>query len=148
MDVASSDVVGARGASHTVLGPSGLAYRIQGEGVPEPIAAAGDPAQGQEIVYGREAACPLCHQLPARQAAQVPPAGGDIGPPLAGVGARLSVAQLRLRMIDSRAVNPETVMPAYFRTDGLVRVASAYAGRPVLQAEQIEHVVAFLATLK
>ena len=73
---------------------------------------------------------------------------GDIAPPLSGVGARLSEGQLRLRIVDSSRLNPETVMPSYYKVDGLVRVASAWRGKPVLTAQQIEDVVAYLKTLK
>jgi sulfur-oxidizing protein SoxX len=39
-------------------------------------------------------------------------------------------------------------MPAYFRTEGLTRVAPALRGKSILSAAQIEDVIAFLATLK
>ena len=73
---------------------------------------------------------------------------GNIAPTLAGVGARLSPAQLRLRVADSTRVNPESLMPAYYRTEGLNQVAAAFRGKPLLSAQQVEDVVAWLATLK
>ncbi len=73
---------------------------------------------------------------------------GDIAPPLAGVGERLTPAQLRLRVVDSSRVNPATPMPAYYRTQGLAQVARAYRDKPILSAQQVEDVVAWLATLK
>lgn len=72
---------------------------------------------------------------------------GSLAPGLAGVGKRLSVGQLRLRIVDASRVNPNTIMPPYYRNEGLNRVAPAYAGKPTLSAEQIEDVVAFLASL-
>lgn len=118
-------------------------HTIQGDGIPAPLARAGDAARGRALVLDREqSACVLCHTVPGAQA------GGDIGPPLAGVGARLSAAQLRLRLVDSTKVNPDTPMPAYHRIEGLAQVAAAYRGKPILTAEQIEDVVAYLATLK
>lgn len=105
----------------------------------------GDPANGRRIVLDRAvSACLLCHTGPF----PAPHLHGSIGPPLDGVGDRLSPGQIRLRLVDSRRVNPDTVMPAYFVTDGLTRVGAAWRGRPVLSAEQIEDVVAFLATLR
>ena len=86
----------------------------------------------------------LCHAVPY-------PAirfAGNVGPSLAGVGARLTAAQLRLRVADNLRVNPDSVMPSYFKTEGLDRVAAAYAGKPVLTATEVEDVVAFLATLR
>ena len=104
----------------------------------------GDPARGRAIVANRQVGlCLLCHSGPfPEQRFQ-----GDLAPALNGAGRRLSEGQLRLRMVDSARVNAATIMPAYYRTDGLTRVAPALQGRPVLSAEQIEDVVAFLKTL-
>jgi L-cysteine S-thiosulfotransferase len=88
--------------------------------------------------------CLLCHNGPFPEERFQ----GDLAPDLTGVGARLSPGQIRLRIVDPGRVNPQTIMPAYFRTDGLTRVAPAFRGKPVLTAEEIEHVVAFLVTLK
>lgn len=73
---------------------------------------------------------------------------GDIAPSLSGVGARLSDGQLRLRIVDQSRLNPDTVMPSYYKVEGLVRVAPAYRGKPILTVQQIEDVVAYLKTLK
>ena len=73
---------------------------------------------------------------------------GNVGPPLAGVGARLDAAQLRLRITDNLRVNPQTIMPSYYKAEGLDRVASAYRGKPILTAQQVEDVVAYLGTLR
>lgn len=105
----------------------------------------GDPARGRAVVVNRQLGhCLLCHALPiAEERFQ-----GDLGPDLAGVADRLSVGQIRLRVVDATRLNPRSVMPPYHRTDGLLRVAAEYRGRPVLTAEQVEDVVAFLATLR
>jgi sulfur-oxidizing protein SoxX len=71
-----------------------------------------------------------------------------MAPDLKGAGSRWSEGQLRLRIVDAARLNPETIMPPYYRTQGLNRVAPALRGKPVLGAEQIEDVVAFLATLR
>jgi len=88
--------------------------------------------------------CLLCHSGPFPEERFQ----GDLAPDLAGVGARLSAGQIRLRIVDASRVNPNTIMPAYFRTENLQRVAPAYRGKTVLTAGQIEDVVAFLVTLK
>ena len=107
--------------------------------------AAGDPARGRAIMANRQTGmCLLCHRGPIPEERFQ----GTIGPDLAGVGARLSAAQLRLRVVDMRRVNPASIMPAYHRADGLSRVAPAFAGKPILDAQQVEDVVAFLATLR
>jgi L-cysteine S-thiosulfotransferase len=124
-------VAGSAGASDTI--PSFL------------TGAAGDPALGRKIVLDRQLGlCLLCHSGPFPEERFQ----GDLAPDLTGVGARLSAGQIRLRIVDPGRVNPQTIMPAYFRTEGLTRVAPAFRGKPVLSAEEIEHVVAFLVTLK
>jgi L-cysteine S-thiosulfotransferase len=107
--------------------------------------ARGDPARGRAIVANRQVGlCLLCHSGPFPEERFQ----GDLAPDLRGAGRRLSEGQLRLRIVDSGRVNPASIMPAYHRTEGLVRVAPSYRGRPVLSAEQIEDVVAFLVTLR
>ena len=73
---------------------------------------------------------------------------GNLAPSLEGVGARLSEGQLRLRIVDSSKANPQTIMPSYYRTAGLTRVAPASSGKPILDPQQVEDVVAFLVTLR
>jgi len=73
---------------------------------------------------------------------------GNLAPPLVGVGARLGEGQLRLRIVDSIRLNPQTIMPSYYRVDGLNRVAAAWRGKPVLTAQQVEDTVAYLLTLR
>jgi sulfur-oxidizing protein SoxX len=125
--------------------PALLPYRIEGDAIPALLGpASGDPLRGRELISGRDANCLLCHAVTETGLRFM----GDIAPPLSGVGARLSEGQLRLRIVDSSRLNPETVMPSYYKVDGLVRVASAWRGKPVLTAQQIEDVVAYLKTLK
>jgi sulfur-oxidizing protein SoxX len=105
----------------------------------------GDPVRGRQIVENRQlGACLLCHSGPFPS----PHLQGTIGPSLEGVGSRLSAAQIRLRLVDARTLNPETVMPPYYVVDGLTRTADEWQGRPALSAQQIEDVVAFLVTLR
>jgi sulfur-oxidizing protein SoxX len=116
------------------------------DGIPEPLTGArGDHARGRAIVVNRQVGlCLLCHSGPFPEERFQ----GNLGPDLGGVGRRLSEAQLRLRIVDPGRINPATIMPAYHRTEGLVRVAPAHRGKPILSAEQIEDVVAFLTTLR
>ncbi len=120
-----------------------------GDGIAVPLGGlVGDAARGRSIVASRQLGlCVLCHQIPGELG--IPAAfQGNIAPSIAGAGSRWSPAQLRLRMVDSRKLDPHSIMPAYLRTDGLVRVGSAWQGQPLLDAQQIEDVVAFLVTLK
>jgi sulfur-oxidizing protein SoxX len=121
-------------------------YSVVEDGIPAPLdAAPGDAARGRAIVADRQKGlCLLCHAGPfPEQRFQ-----GSLAPDLAGAGARWTPAQLRLRMADSTRLNPDTIMPAYHRVDGLTRVAPAQRGKPILSAGEIEDVVAFLATLR
>ena len=105
----------------------------------------GDAERGRKIVLDRHVGlCLLCHSGPFPEERFQ----GDLAPNLSGVGARLSAGQIRARIVDASRVNPNTIMPPYFRTENLQRVAPAYRGKTVLSAEQIEDVVAFLITLK
>jgi L-cysteine S-thiosulfotransferase len=107
--------------------------------------AKGDPARGRAIVVNRQVGlCLLCHSGPFPEERFQ----GNLAPDLKGTGSRFSEAQLRLKIVDPARVNPATIMPGYHRTEGMVRVAPAYRGKPVLSPEQIEDVVAFLVTLR
>jgi L-cysteine S-thiosulfotransferase len=121
-------------------------YAIVGDAIPEPLTGApGDPARGRAIVADRtRGLCLLCHAAPVPEERFQ----GNLGPDLAGIGTRRDPAQLRLRLVDGRALNPATIMPSYYDLAGLTRVGRAWQGRPVLSAGEIEDVVAFLATLR
>jgi sulfur-oxidizing protein SoxX len=73
---------------------------------------------------------------------------GTVGPPLDGIGSRSTAGELRLRLVDPKAINPETVMPAYYKVEGLYRVLERYRDQPMLTAQEIEDIVAYLLTLK
>lgn len=105
----------------------------------------GDAARGRAIVASRSTGlCLLCHSGPiAEERFQ-----GDLAPSLAGAGSRWSEGQLRLRIVDGTRLNADTIMPAYYRTGGLQRVARSFDGKTILSAEQVEDVVAYLVTLK
>ena len=106
--------------------------------------APGDAARGRAIVIDRQVGlCLLCHSGPFPEERFQ----GNLAPELSGVGRRFTAGQLRLRIVDGSRINPSTIMPPYYRIEGLERVARAYRGRPILTAEQVEDVVAFLMTL-
>jgi len=132
----------AAGAAETGLVP----YQTVGDAVPQSLTGRpGDPARGRGIVLSRHTGlCLLCHSGPFPEERLQ----GTLAPSLAGAGSRNSIGQLRMRIIDAGKLNASTIMPPYYKTEGITRVAGAYAGKPILTAEQIEDVVAFLATLK
>ena len=111
----------------------------QGEGRGE-----GAVERGKQIVLGRDSNCLLCHVVPDAGGRAM----GNLGPSLAGTGARHTPEELRLRIVDSLRLNPESIMPSYHRVDGLERVGDEWRGKPVLSAQQVEDVVAYLRTLR
>jgi sulfur-oxidizing protein SoxX len=125
---------------------SAQAYEVVGDGIPQPLTATpGDATRGRTIVASRQTGlCLLCHSAPIPEERFQ----GNLATDLAGAGSRWTEAQLRLRLVDARRLNPDSPMPAYYRVDGLQRVAEAWQGRTVLSAQQIEDVVAWLRTLR
>ena len=120
-------------------------FEVIADGIPEAIdGARGDASRGRALILGHDNAnCLVCHAVPD-------PAvrfSGNLGPPLGGIARTLSVAQLRLRVVDNMRVHPTTIMPSYYRIEGFDRVAGAYRGKPILDARQVEDIVAYLATL-
>ena len=122
-----------------------LPYRVDGDAIAQPLAAvAADAGKGRQLFIAREAGhCVLCHRVAGLDV----PFQGDLGPALTGIGARLSPGQIRLRVLDASRLNPDTVMPPYYRTRGLNQVAAPYRDQTVLSAAAIEHIVAWLSTL-
>ena len=116
------------------------------DSLPAPLSAtAGDAVRGRAIVANRQLGlCLLCHTGPIPEERFQ----GNLAPDLAGAGNRFNAGQLRLRMVDSRRINPATIMPAYFSKDGLHRVPSALRDKTILSAQQIEDVIAYLQTLR
>lgn len=117
--------------------PTGIATSLTG--------APGDAARGRAIVADRtQGLCLLCHSGPIPEERFQ----GNLAPSLAGAGSRSSEAELRLRLVDSRRLNPDTIMPAYGKVDGFTRVGAAFRDRSILTPADIEDVVAYLMTLK
>jgi L-cysteine S-thiosulfotransferase len=145
---------GALAIFATLAGPTSWAnaeaalrpYTIVGDAIPASLTGVpGDPVRGKGIVASRQTGlCLLCHSAPLPEEKFQ----GTIGPDLTGAGSRNTEGQLRLRIVEPRIFNPDTIMPAYYRRDGLTRVAPAFRGKTVLTAEEIEDVVAFLMTLR
>jgi sulfur-oxidizing protein SoxX len=111
-----------------------------GEGLPAtPSTASANVERGRKLLVNRqETGCVLCHVVPGLKE------GGDMGPSLVGVGARMSPEALRQRIADPRLLNPQTLMPAYFSTKGLNNVAKAYKGKTILTEQGLEDIMAYL----
>lgn len=121
-------------------------YEVAGDAIPLSLTGQpGDAERGRAIVADRQKGlCILCHSGPF----PLERFQGDLAPDLRGSGSRWSEGQLRLRIVDAARLNPGTIMPAYYKIDGLTRVAAPWRGKPVLTAAEIEDVVAFLASLR
>ena len=105
---------------------------------------AGDAANGRKLAYNRKKGnCLACHVMPIPEQQF----HGTIGPALDGVGSNLNSAELRMRMVDAQAINPDSVMPAFYKT-GQVRVMKKFVGKTILQPQEIEDIIAYLTTLK
>ena len=129
-------------AAETALRP----YIVVGDAIPASLTdTRGDPERGRAVVVNRQVGlCLLCHSGPfPNERFQ-----GTLAPDLKGAGSRSSEGQLRLRIVDSSRLNRDTIMPPYYRVDSLTRVAPSFRGKPILTAEQIEDVVAYLATMR
>jgi sulfur-oxidizing protein SoxX len=121
-------------------------FDVTGDAIQRPLGGAkGDPVKGRAIIVDRQKGlCLLCHAGPfPEQRFQ-----GNLAPSLAGAGARLTEGELRLRIVDSTRINPQSIMPSYYRIDHLDRVGPAFREKPILDAQEIEDVVAFLMTLR
>jgi len=117
---------------------------IAGEITKPLTSSAGDPLRGRAIVASRQTSlCLLCHSGPFPEERFQ----GNLAPELSQSVARYTVPQLRARIVDASYFNSQTIMPAYYRTEHLNRVAPKFVGQTILNEQEIEDVVAFLVTL-
>jgi sulfur-oxidizing protein SoxX len=138
----------APAAAQTAAPPAALVnFEIKDQAILASLTGAkGDPKKGETVVINRLLGnCLACHVVTALDRE---PFHGNTGPTLDGVAGRLSEGEIRLRMVDGTKINPETMMPSFYRVEGFNRVLPNFRGKPVLTAEQVEDVVAYLLTLK
>ncbi|MGB0749278.1 MAG: sulfur oxidation c-type cytochrome SoxX [Magnetospiraceae bacterium] len=120
-------------------------YEVVGQAIPNPLTdVAGDSKRGKEIAVARRRGnCLSCHTMPVPEADH-----GETAPDLSGIADRMTVPEMRLRLVDAKLINPDTMMPSFYEVKRLHRVAKKFEGQTVLDAQEIEDVLAFLATLK
>ena len=128
---------------------SNVSYEAVNDSIPAPLIELttdqASAASGQAVFVERDAGhCVLCHQVESLNA----PFQGDLEPVLSDVGSRLSPGQIRFRLVDPSRLNPNTIMPSYYKTDHLRQLPDEYQGKPVLNAQQIEQLVVYLTSLK
>jgi sulfur-oxidizing protein SoxX len=144
--VMAAVVVGAGVAAAALAQTAALVpYRVVDDAIPESLSGVpGDPARGRELALDRSKGnCITCHQMPVDA-----PFQGNLGPPLEGVASRWTEGELRLRIVDSKRINPESNMPSYYRVEGLHAVRRDWVGRPMLTAQEVEDILAYLLTLR
>lgn len=144
--LALSGVAGDAVRADAQKGAERVPYVVTDDGIREPLGGQrGDPAMGQALIAERHRSlCILCHAVPGGAM----PLQGTLAPSLAGVGARLDEGQIRLRIVDMKRLNPESIMPSYHARATGARIAPAWQDKPVLGAAEIENLVAYLVTLK
>ena len=142
LTAAAAGVAWGQGAAQPLV-----KFQIKDGGIPASLTGhAGDAQKGRATMVNQKLGnCLACHAVSALKGEPDP---GNVGPSLDGVASRLSEAQIRLRIVDPTKLNPDTMMPPFYRVDGLNRVLHQFQGTPILTAEQVEDVVAFLETLK
>ena len=120
---------------------------VDGISIPKPLTEKqGDPVRGAKLVVTRKKGnCLACHKI--IQLSDYP-FHGNIGPELTEVASHMSEGEMRLRLVNPKVMNPDTIMPAFYRTEGLHRVMDKFKGKPVLTEQEIEDVIAFLKTLR
>ncbi len=118
---------------------------IKGDSIIESLSVEpGDPLRGRAIVASRQTGlCLLCHSGPFPEERFQ----GNLAPELKASVARLNAPQLRARIVNAAHFNPQTIMPSYYQTSHLNRVAPKFAGQTLLSGQEIEDVIAFLVTL-
>ncbi|MSP20853.1 MAG: sulfur oxidation c-type cytochrome SoxX [Alphaproteobacteria bacterium] len=146
--LAPAVVAGDAVAQTTPQGPPSplVRFTIVDNTIPEPLTdVPGDPDRGKRVVTNASnSTCLICHKMPIPEQ----PDQGQIAPPLDGIGNRYTAAQLRLRLVNPKLLTPETMMPAYYRVDGLTRVQAQYQGRTIYSPQDIEDAIVYLLTLK
>ena len=144
---AASLILGMSLAGEAVQAQELVKYEVKdGESIPKSLTGKpGDPKAGRKTAIATKLGnCLACHVMPVPEQ----PFHGEVGPDLGGVGGRYNEAELRLRVVDSKVLNPDTIMPAFYKKDGLHRVMKNFKGKSILTAQQVEDIVAYLATLK
>ena len=137
----------AHSASVTIRDPGLVAYTIVDDvSIPKSLTGkAGDPANGRKLAISRKKGnCLACHAMPIPEQQF----HGETAPSLYGVGKRLSEGELRLQLVNAKVTNDSTLMPSFYRTYGFNSVLKKFAGKSILEAQEVEDIVAYLQTLQ
>lgn len=132
--------------------PTDVTFSDYGEVEMSLSGTAGNADAGREIMVARgKGNCIACHAVTALEEF---PFHGEVGPSLDGVADRWDVTQLRGIVANAKMTFPGSIMPAFYKVDGFTRPGNAFTGKaadgpltPLLTAQEIEDVVAYLQTL-
>jgi sulfur-oxidizing protein SoxX len=140
-----STIVGVAVFSSLLASSNAHDYTVVDDTIPVSLTGvAGDPAKGKKLAVNRKKGnCLACHAMPIPEQQF----HGEVGPDLSGVGNRMTKAELRLRLVNSKALNPDTIMPAFHKV-ALNRVLKKFKGKTILGAQEIEDIIAYISTLK
>ena len=121
-------------------------YQIKNNAIAASLTGkAGDPVNGKKLAINRKKGnCLACHSMPIPEQAF----HGNVGPDLKGIAASYSEGEFRLRLVDPKVLNSETIMPAFYKAAGFNRVMKKFAGKTIISAQDVEDIVAYLMTLK
>ena len=122
-------------------------YKVVNGTIPKSLTGkSGNAAKGEKLTINRKKGnCLACHAI---SALAKQPFHGNVGPPLNGVGNRLTAAEIRMRIVNPKAVNPNTIMPAFYKSDGFHRLQKKWKGKTIIGAQDVEDIVAYMLTLK
>ena len=104
----------------------------------------GNIERGKKIFISRKVNCLSCHKAPIIEEKFQ----GNFGPPLSGIGSRYNKEELRLRVIDSKSINPDSIMPSYFKKIKFERTPAEFLNKTILSAQEVEDLVEYLYSLK
>lgn len=143
----------AAGSAHGDTAPGDVNY-AEGAVAQSLTGAPGDAAEGAKVMSNRALGnCVACHMVSAMPDVAFQ---GNVGPSLDGAAGRWDEAQLRGIVSNAKMTFDGTVMPAFYKNSGYIRPGEDYTGKaadpdklqPILTAQQVEDVVAYLMTLK
>ena len=139
-------LAGAVATAPTAFAADLVKYKIVKNSIPQSLTGKkGDAKKGRRWVINRKLGnCLACHKMPIPEQ----PYHGVIAPDLRGVASRMTEGEIRLRVVNSKQINPDTIMPAFYRNTGFHRVMKKFKGKTILTAQQVEDIVAYLMTLK
>ena len=132
--------------------PGDVVYGDYGQVEQSLTGVPGDPAEGRAVMTSRGLGnCVACHQV--SELADVP-FQGEVGPSLDGVGERWTEADLRGIVANAKMMFQGTMMPSFYKSTGYIRPGDGFTGTagteplpPLLTAQQVEDVVAYLMTI-